>query len=73
MGKHIVQMTRAITVQAPNGEMHIEKIGDSYHLTYHNQLYKGSPFPLPMQFNTDFSLDQIINSSEVITFLARFK
>lgn len=67
-----IPMTKKIVMETRNGEMEITKIGDSYHLTYHNPIYKGSPFKVPTSFSTSFTIDEILNSSEVLTFMSRF-
>jgi len=67
-----IPMTKKIVMETRNGEMEITKIGDSYHLTYHNPIFKGSPFKMPTSFSTDFTIDQILKSSEVLTFMSRF-
>lgn len=67
-----IPMTKKIVMETRNGEMEITKIGDSYHLTYHNPIYKGSPFKVPTSFSTSFTVDEILNSSEVLKFMTAF-
>ena len=51
------------TVQ--DGEIHIILKDGSYHVEYHNHLYKNTPFKRCCSFSTDFRIDEIVNSSEV--------
>lgn len=67
-----IPMTKKIVLETSNGEMEIIKIDDSYHLTYHNNIYVGNPFKVPITFSTNFTIDQILNSHEVATFMCRF-
>lgn len=67
-----IPMTKKITMETSNGEMEFLKIEDSYHLTYHNPVYKNNPFKVPTSFSTDFTIEQIMNSHEVSTFMCRF-
>lgn len=67
-----VPMYKTVTYQVLNGEMEIVKEDDSYHLTYHNPIYKNSPFKLPQSFSTSFLIQEILASSEVISFMTRF-
>ena len=64
--------TKEVMTTVSNGELEIEQKDDSWHVTYHNKIYKGSPFKLPMSFSTTFTADQVINSNEVQIFLSRF-
>ena len=67
-----VPMTKKIVMELNNGEMEFERIGDTYHLTYHNPIYKNNPCKVPTSFSTDFTIEQIMNSNEVLTFMTRF-
>jgi len=72
MAKITVPMTKTVVNTVKNGEMIIELKGDTYHLEYHNHLYKNSPFKVPTSFSNSFSINQILKSHEVITFMNRF-
>jgi hypothetical protein len=68
-----VPVTKRVTYEVAHGQMHIESIEDTYYLTYLNPIFKGSPLKLPMQFSTDFTIEEIMKSSEVTGFLSRFE
>ncbi len=76
-----IPLTKTMSHQVQNGEMKIRKIThliggepkEAYELEYHNHIYKGSPFKVPTQFSTDFSIERIMRSSEVLMFLGRFE
>jgi hypothetical protein len=55
------------TVQS--GEIHIILKDDSYHVEYHNHLYKNTPFTRCCSFSTDFTPHEIARSSEVLTLI----
>lgn len=67
-----VPVMKTVSFQVQNGEMKIRKVDDAYVLEYHNHIYVGNPFRVPTQFSTDFTIEQIMRSSEVIKFLGRF-
>lgn len=68
----LIPMTKKVVSETRSGAMAITKIGDSYRLTYHNPIYKGSPFKVPTSFSTAFSINEILKSSEVLAFMSRF-
>lgn len=66
-----IPLTKTITSQVSHGYLEINEIpSGSYQVTYHNNLFKNSPFTCPITFSTDFSYSEIINSSEVIQFVS---
>jgi hypothetical protein len=67
-----IPMTKKVITFVENGVMKFERINDTYYLEYHNNLYTGSPFKLPMQFSTEFKIYEILSSPEVINFMKRF-
>jgi len=69
----IVPMRKLVTMEAPNGEMHITQKGDTYYLEYHNPLFKGSPFKVPQSFSTDLSVQEIMSSDEVQALMLKFR
>lgn len=72
MTEIIVPMTKKIFLETRNGEMKIKRKGDTYSLEYHNPIYVNSPFKMPTQFSTDFTIEEIIKSNEVVKFMSRF-
>lgn len=62
-----IPVTKTITFSAPHGYLTVDKTEDSesYRVTYHNKIYKDSPFVLPTAFSTEFSIVEIVNSNEV--------
>lgn len=71
--KAVIPITRTVTHEVPNGELHIELKDDTYYVWYHNKYFVGSPFKLTVSFSTELSIKEIRNSSEVRKFLSRFK
>lgn len=71
--KVVIPITKTVTYQVSNGELHIELEEDTYYVWYHNNHFKGSPFKCSVCFSTAFTIEQIRNSSEVLKFLSRFK
>jgi hypothetical protein len=68
----IVDNIKTISVSHVWGKIHIVDNSSHWHVEYHNSVYVNSPFICPVTFSKSFSLDQIIKSSEVISFLSRF-
>lgn len=78
-----VQHQRTITVT--NGELVIKLVqrdisaleywqeAEWYEVEYRNNLFVGSPFKMPITFGTCFTPHEIAHSSEVYTFLRRFR
>lgn len=62
-----IPVTKTLTLSVPHGYLSIDKTenGESYQVTYHNKIYKNSPFVLPTTFSTKFSIEEVVNSSEV--------
>lgn len=62
-----IPVTKTLTLSVPHGYLSIDKTenGESYQVTYHNKIYKNSPFVLPTTFSTEFSIAEVVNSSEV--------
>ena len=52
-----------------HGSLEITQCGDSKRVTYHNAIYKGSPFKVPVIFSATFSDQEIANSAEVAKFV----
>jgi len=71
--KAVIPITKTVTYEVPNGELHVKLEGDTYYVWYHNPLYKGSPFKLSVCFSTSFTMREIAESSEVISFVSRFE
>jgi hypothetical protein len=69
----VVPVKKTVMYEVPNGELHITLKNNSYYVEYHNPLFVGNPFKLNSCFSTTFTIEQIVNSSEVIGFLSRFK
>lgn len=67
-----VQMYKEVRYEVANGLMEIEIINNLYELTYYNSFYKNSPFKLPTTFSTRFTIQEILASSEVLSFMSRF-
>lgn len=73
MNPIIIPMTKKVVSEVPHGEMKITIKDNSYYLEYFNPLYIGSPFKVPQQFSTTLSIETIMNSGEVASFMGRFK
>ena len=70
--KVVIPITKTVTHQVLNGELHIELEEDTYYVWYHNDLLLDSPFKCPACFSTAFTIQEIRNSYEVTKFLSRF-
>lgn len=62
-----IPVTKTLTLSVPHGYLSVDKTkdGESYQVTYHNKIYKNSPFVFPTTFSTEFSVQEIVNSNEV--------
>lgn len=67
-----VPRIKTIQMQVEDGKIVLLSDGNSIFVEYHNKIYKGSPFKLATSFSTSFTYDQIMQSSEVVSFLSRF-
>lgn len=67
-----VPVTKTVTTRVPNGNFEISLDSGVYRLTYHNKVYKNSPFTGP-SFKSEYTIEEIMNSSEVRNFLKRFE
>ena len=68
-----IPVTKTITTTVPNGHIEIYLNGDSYRVWYYNDSYRNSPFLLSNSFSSEYSVDEIMKSSEVRKFLERFE
>ena len=66
-----IPLLRSFASTVPHGSLEITQRGDSKRVTYHNAIYKGSPFEMPTSFNAAFSDQKILDSVEVRTFVHR--
>ena len=73
MSEITINLTKDIVMTVPNGQLKLITKGDTVLVEYHNPIFKGSPFKLSTSFSDSFTPQEIINSSEVVSFLARFK
>ena len=73
MNTIMIPVTKTVTTTVPNGHVEIIDTGTSFQIKYHNEIYKGSPFLCSVSFSKDYSVEQIMRSSEVIRFLRRFE
>lgn len=68
-----VPMTKIVKMEVSNGEIRVYRKDDTYTLEYHNIFFKNTPFRMPTQFSTSFSIDEILKSNEVKKFMKRFE
>lgn len=68
-----VPVTKTVTTKVPNGHIEIIDNGVSLQVKYYNPIYKGSPFLCPVSFSKNYSVEQIVKSSEIACFLKRFE
>ena len=65
-----IPLTKTVTMQVNHGELEIKTVKDnSYEVYYHNNIYQNSPFKMTQSFSTEFSIQEIVNSNEVINFI----
>lgn len=62
-----------VTTCVQHGEIKLRLTDDTWYVEYHNPIFVRSPFKMPTQFSSSFSMQQVLGSGEVAKFLDRFK
>lgn len=67
----LIPLTKRVSFSVEHGHIQLRKTndGNTYEVYYHNDLYVGSPFKHTVSFSTDFTVSEVVNSSEVIRFV----
>lgn len=69
-----IDLTKTLSMNVPHGYLTVDKIPSkdqwgndkwSWQVTYHNNIYQNSPFKLNPTFSNEFTLEEVVNSSEI--------
>ena len=77
----MIPVMKTVSYEVENGQLELRKVDSvdtwgipcvSIEVYYHNPSYKNSPIKCPQSFSSEFSTDEIVNSSEIVRFLSPF-
>lgn len=71
-----IKFTKRVMMEVPNGELKLIPYTDSYgrcgwNVEYHHDIFVNSPFKMTMSFSDEYTVDEIVNSPEVKSFVSR--
>lgn len=67
-----VPLTKKLVMRVSHGHLELTKVDPTaWKVCYHNPHYVNSPFELFTHFSTDFTVDEIVKSREVVNFVTR--
>ena len=69
----VIPRLKTVSYTVEDGRYELTKEDDTWTVKYINRFYKGSPFTLPVTYSSSFTPEQIVEDSEVLKFMERFK